>query len=148
MEKRLKDMPSKKIIAVSGGFDPIHVGHVRMIQEAKKMGDELWVSITDDLHVLKGVGRPIHPQEHRLALIKGLRVVDKAFLCSSLIEAIDFVKPDILVKGIDYRDGLHEVHTNYCKKRGIEIRFTKTPKLSASDLIRAASENSPLKRPV
>ena len=124
-----------KIVLANGCFDMLHYGHLIHLQAAKKMGDVLWVSVTDDAHVLKGAGRPIYPQEHRLALIKALRCVDKAFCCSGLIEAIDFVKPDILVKGIDYREGLHDVHTNYCKKRGIEIRFTETPKLSATEFI-------------
>jgi len=113
----------------------LHYGHLIHLKAAKKMGDILWVSVTDDAHVMKGAGRPVYPQEHRLALIKALRCVDKAFCCSSLIEAIDFVKPDILVKGIDYKEGLHDVHTQYCKKRGIEIRFTDTEKLSATDFI-------------
>lgn len=123
-----------KVLA-NGCFDMLHYGHLVHLEAAKKMGDELWVSITDDRHVLKGAGRPIYPQEHRLALIKALRCVDHAFTTAGLLEALEFVKPSVLVKGIDYRGGLHEVHENYCKKRGIEIRYTTTPKLSATDFL-------------
>ena len=83
----------------------------------------------------------IFPQEQRLALIKALRCVDKAFTCSGLIEALDFAKPDILVKGIDYREGLNEVHEKYCRQKGIEIRYTSTPKMSATDLINESRVN-------
>lgn len=127
-----------KILA-NGVWDMLHYGHLIHLEAARKMGNVLWVSVTDDLHVNKGKGRPVYPQEQRLALIKALRCVDHAFLASGLIEALDFVRPNILVKGIDYRGGLHEAHEKYCRNRGIEIRYTKTPKLSASEMIRVAN---------
>ena len=129
----------KSIVLANGCFDMLHYGHLLHLEQAKAMGDELWVSITDDRHVLKGAGRPIYPEDHRLAMVRALRMVDKAFLVSSLIEAIDFAKPAILCKGTDYRQGLHEVHENYCKKRGIQICYTTTPKMSATEMIRIAS---------
>lgn len=119
-----------KIVLANGVWDLLHYGHLLHLEAAKKMGDVLWVSVTDDIHVNKGPGRPVYPQEQRLALIKALKCVDKAITVSGLIEALDFVKPNILVKGIDYREGLNDHHTKYCRDRGIEIRFTDTPKLS------------------
>ena len=89
------------VVLANGVFDMLHVGHLWHLQAAKAMGDILWVSVTDDLHVMKGPGRPIYPQEHRIALLKGLRCVDKVIAVSGLIEALDFVKPSILVKGTD-----------------------------------------------
>lgn len=115
------------------------MGHLQHLQAAKAMGDILWVSITDDRHVNKGPQRPVYPQEHRLALVKALKCVDKAIVVSSLIEAIDFVKPHILVKGTDYRNGLHLIHEKYCADRGIRIAFTDTPKLSATEMILEAT---------
>ena len=131
-------MAEPVIVLANGCFDLFHYGHLQHLQAAKELGDILWVSITDDRHVNKGPGRPVYPQEHRLALIKSLKCVDKAIVVSSLIEAIDFVKPHILVKGTDYRNGLHDVHEKYCRDRGIRITFTDTPKLSATDMIREA----------
>ena len=78
--------------------------------------------------------------EHRIAILKGLRCVDKVIGVSGLIEALDFVKPSILVKGTDYRGGLHDVHEKYCNKHGIRIVYTDTPKLSATELINEAAK--------
>ena len=134
--------PSTKIrVLANGVFGVLHYGHLLHLLEARSFGDELWVSVTDDLHVARRPDRMIFPQEHRLALIKALRIVDKAFTCSGLIEALEFAKPHILVKGIDYRQGLHEVHEKYCRQAGIEIRYTSTPKMSATDLINESKLN-------
>jgi len=103
----------KKIVMCNGCFDLLHIGHLWHLEQARTMGDILWVSITDDEHVRKGPGRPVYSQEHRLALIKALRVVDKAITVSGLIEALEIIRPHVLVKGIDYKDGLHDVHEKY-----------------------------------
>ncbi len=138
------------VILCNGVFDTLHVGHLWHLEAAREMGDELWVSVTDDANVNKGEGRPIHPQEHRLALIKALRVVNKAFTVSNMIEAIDraiaMARPNqvILVKGIDYSDGLHEYHEKYCRNHGVEIKYTKTEKLSTTQLIHEARRRSGL----
>jgi rfaE bifunctional protein nucleotidyltransferase chain/domain len=131
----------KKIVMANGVFDMLHYGHLLHLEAARKMGDILWVSVTDDLHVRKGPGRPIYPQEQRLALIKALRCVDKAITVSGLIEALEIIRPHILVKGIDYKDGLHDVHEKYCKEHMIEIRYTDTPKLSATEFIYEAKRS-------
>ena len=127
-----------KVVLANGVFDLLHIGHVWHLEAARKLGDVLWVSVTDDAHVRRQRRKLVYPQEHRTALVKSLRCVDKAITVSSLIEAIDFVKPNILVKGIDYRDGLDDLHTKYCRDRGIEIVFTDTPKYSARQMIEAA----------
>ena len=126
------------VVMANGCFDMLHYGHLLHLEAAKKLGDVLWVSITDDAHVNKGTGRPIYPEEQRHALVKALKCVDHAIIVSGLLEALNIVKPSILVKGTDYRNGLHEVHENYCKKHGIRITYTDTPKLSATDMIDAA----------
>lgn len=126
------------VVLCNGVFDLLHYGHLQHLEAAKKMGDVLWVSVTDDFHVNKGPGRPIYPAEHRRAMLKALRCVDKVIIVSGLLEALEFVKPSILVKGTDYRNGLHDIHENYCKKHGIRIAYTDTPKLSATEMINEA----------
>ena len=100
------------------------------------MGSFLIVSITADEHVNKGPGRPIYNQKQRAALVGALRCVDEVLVVKSLISALHIVRPDILCKGIDYQGGLDYEHETYCKQYGIEIRYTATPKYSATQVIR------------
>lgn len=124
-----------RVVLANGVFDILHAGHVAHLEAARELGDVLWVSVTSDYKVGKGSGRPIFPQEMRIAVLKALRCVDHAIPVDGLIEAIDFVKPHVVVKGIDYSEGLNLHHEKYCKDRGIEIRFTDTPKISAADYL-------------
>lgn len=127
-----------KIVLANGVFDLYHFGHVLHLDAVRRIAGPdgiVWVSVTDDSHVHKGHGKPVWPQEMRAAVVKSNRNVDKVITCSSLIEAIDYVHPHVLVKGIDYSDGLHDVHTEYCRKHCIQIVFTKTPKYSAQAMI-------------
>ena len=128
------------VVLCDGVWDILHYGHILHLEAAKKMGDILWVSVTEDVHVRKGPGRPIYPQEQRRAVIKSIRYVDHAITTSGMMEALEFVKPSILVKGADYNRGLSDYHENYCRKHGIEIRYTTTPKLSVFDAMSEASK--------
>jgi cytidyltransferase-like protein len=116
-------------------FDLFHYGHLLHLEAAKKLGDKLVVSITQDAAVRKGPGRPIYNEFQRSRLVASHRCVDDVMICESLLEALADVRPDILVKGCDYRAGLDPEHTEYCEKHGIKIVFTDTPKLSATELI-------------
>jgi rfaE bifunctional protein nucleotidyltransferase chain/domain len=129
---------SKVVVLANGVFDLLHFGHLLHLEAAKKLGDKLVVSITQDVSVKKGPGRPIYNEFQRSRLVAALRCVDDVMICESLLEALADVRPDILVKGTDYRDGLEADHTAYCEKHGIKIVFTDTPKLSATELINAA----------
>ena len=73
---------SKKVVMVSGGFDPVHIGHVRLFEEAKKLGDELVVVINNDnwLHFKKGYA--FMPEADRQEIIKSFRAVDRVLLTS------------------------------------------------------------------
>ena len=117
-------------------FDVFHYGHLLHLEAAKKMGSLLVVSITHDDYVGKGPGRPIYRHGQRSALIRALKCVDEVIVVKSLISAMKIVRPDILVKGTDYKGGLDQEHQDYCKQYGIEIRYTDTPKYSATELIR------------
>lgn len=123
------------IVLANGCFDQLHFGHLLHLEAAKKMGDTLIVSITKDEKVDKGPGRPVYPEAHRAALVGALKVVDEVIIVDGLLQALVMARPDILVKGIDYREGLEPVHERYCKDMGIEIRFTVTPKLSATEML-------------
>lgn len=130
-------MVSGKTVLANGVFDILHMGHLLYLEEAAKMGNWLAVGITRDAHVNKGPGRPVNGELHRLALIQALKIVDEAFLCDDPIEALEYIKPDIFVKGKDYRGKIEKRHADHCRNFGIEIRFTNTPLMSSSKIIEA-----------
>jgi cytidyltransferase-like protein len=95
----------KTIVAVSGYFNPIHIGHLRMFKEAKKLGDYLVVIINNDHQVgLKG-SVPFLPEADRVEIVEAIKWVDEAFLSidkdGSVCESLRVVKPDIFANGGD-----------------------------------------------
>lgn len=123
------------IVLANGVFDILHVGHVLYLEQAADMGDYLWVGVTRDAFVNKGPNRPSYYQDDRLMVVRALRCVKDAFLCNDSLDALELVKPDIFVKGADYRDKIEKRHADYCKAHGIVIRFTNTPIYSATKII-------------
>jgi len=131
-----------KIILANGCWDLFHYGHLLHLEAARKMGEVLIVSVTDDAHVNKE-GRPIFPAFQRAAIVGSLKCVTQAIIVTGLVDAFEKVKPDIVVKGRDY-GSLLPAHEAYCKARGIEIRFTDTPKFSSTDSINESRRRSGL----
>lgn len=98
---------NKKIVFTNGCFDILHSGHAKYLQEAKKKGDYLVVAVNSDESVrkLKGSSRPINNVDLRMQLLSSLEVVD-AVVCFSQdtpLDIIKIIKPDVLVKGGDYK---------------------------------------------
>ena len=97
----------ERIVMTNGCFDILHEGHVAYLQQAKRLGDRLIVAVNDDASVsrLKGPDRPINGVEQRMAVLAGLASVDWvcAFSEDTPESLICQVKPDLLVKGGDYR---------------------------------------------
>lgn len=124
-----------KVVLANGCFDILHWGHVAHLQEARKMGDYLIVSVTMDENVNKGPGRPINPLWKRMAVLKELRCVSQVYPTLSACSAILHWKPQIFVKGIDYAAGnaFTEDVVAACKKVRAELRFTFTPKMSVTE---------------
>lgn len=114
----------QKVVCVSGYFNPLHVGHLRMMQEAKKLGDKLVVIVNSDEQVkLKG-SVPFMSQEDRVEIIKGLACVDDVFLSidkdKTVCESLKKVDPDIFANGGDRKsDNVPELEI--CKKQNIEM---------------------------
>ncbi|RKY83134.1 D-glycero-beta-D-manno-heptose 1-phosphate adenylyltransferase [candidate division KSB1 bacterium] len=96
----------KKIVFTNGCFDLLHVGHIRYLQKAKKLGDILIVAINSDDSVkkIKGKSRPIIPAEERSEVIAALECVDYVVIFHETLpnRVIETLKPDIHVKGGDY----------------------------------------------
>ncbi|MDD2751542.1 MAG: D-glycero-beta-D-manno-heptose 1-phosphate adenylyltransferase [Candidatus Omnitrophica bacterium] len=97
----------KKIVFTNGCFDILHYGHVKYLSDAKKNGDILVVAINTDTSVkkIKGKNRPIVNQADRARVVAGLASVDFVVLFNQQtpLETITALKPDILVKGGDWK---------------------------------------------
>lgn len=98
---------SKKIVFTNGCFDLLHIGHVTYLEEAKKCGDILIVGINSDASVkrLKGPSRPIQNESDRSTILAALKAVDHTvvFTEDTPYNLIQIIKPDILVKGGDWK---------------------------------------------
>jgi D-beta-D-heptose 7-phosphate kinase/D-beta-D-heptose 1-phosphate adenosyltransferase len=98
----------ERLVFTNGCFDIIHAGHVGYLEEARKQGDRLIVAVNSDasIRALKGNGRPINPLDRRMAVLAGLEAVDWVvdFSEDTPERLLRRVKPDVLVKGGDYRE--------------------------------------------
>jgi rfaE bifunctional protein nucleotidyltransferase chain/domain len=97
----------KIIVFTNGCFDILHVGHTRYLKEAKKQGDFLILGLNSDESVrsLKGETRPLIPESERADVVAALESVDYVtiFHETTPLELIEYLKPDILVKGGDWK---------------------------------------------
>lgn len=97
----------EKIVFTNGCFDILHVGHVRYLNDAKTYGNKLVVGINSDESVrrLKGSSRPLVPCRYRKEMLLALSSVDEVYVFEeeTPLELIKKIKPDVLVKGGDYK---------------------------------------------
>lgn len=104
----LKKQKNKKLIFTNGCFDLLHFGHITYLEKAKKLGDILIVGINSDSSVraLKGKNRPINSQFQRACMVAALYFVDFVVIFdeNTPYELIKALKPDVLVKGADYKN--------------------------------------------
>jgi rfaE bifunctional protein nucleotidyltransferase chain/domain len=96
----------RTIAFANGGFDLLHVGHVRYLQAAAREADRLVVAVNDDRSIaaLKGPGRPVLPEQDRAELVAALRGVDYVVLFPepTVTPLLLALKPDVHCKGTDY----------------------------------------------
>jgi len=110
--RRLEELPDQlrgqKVVLANGCFDILHVGHVRYLEAAKKMGDALVVAINSDRSVreLKGPGRPILTEDERVELVSALQCVDHVLVFDEpdASRVLDVLRPAIHAKGTDYTE--------------------------------------------
>lgn len=111
------------IVAVSGGFDPVHKGHVRMFNEAKRLGDKLIVILNNDNWLRLKKGYVFMDQEERKEIIESFRAVDEVIISFhedntkdiSICEELKKIRPNILAKGGDRHSG-NIPETPVCKE--------------------------------
>jgi D-beta-D-heptose 7-phosphate kinase/D-beta-D-heptose 1-phosphate adenosyltransferase len=108
-----------RIVFTNGCFDILHIGHISLLERARRKGDRLIVAVNSDDSVrrLKGPMRPIVDQGERARILAALSAVDAVviFSDSTPLNVIEAIRPDVLVKGGDYREasvvGAREVRT-------------------------------------
>ena len=128
MEKKIRKLQQegKKVVFTNGVFDILHIGHLTYLEEAKSMGDILVVGVNSDssVKVNKGDKRPINTEIFRAEMLAGLKSVDFTVIFSEKTpeRLLDLLKPDIHVKGGDYRkEELPE--TEIVEKNGGEVEI-------------------------
>lgn len=123
-------MANRKTVAVSGGFDPLHIGHVRMFQEARALGDRLVVILNNDHWLRAKKGYVFMEQQERKEIIEALACVDEVFVTlhgenpgdMSVCAELELIRPDIFANGGDRRaDNVPEVAV--CQRIGCEMVF-------------------------
>lgn len=137
-----------KVVAVSGGFDPIHIGHIEMMQEAKALGDKLVVIVNNDNWLKKKKGFAFMDEKERLAIVAAVRYVDEVLLTShpenpedmSVCAELEKLKPDIFANGGDRKpDGDPVPEVDLCNRMRIEMVYNvgKSGKIqSSSELVK------------
>ena len=103
----VKKLKNKKIVTTNGVFDILHLGHVKYLEEAKKLGDVLIVGVNTDSSVKKNKGdkRPINNEKSRIGVLAGLESIDYVFLFNEKYPKswLSKIKPNIHVKAGDYK---------------------------------------------
>jgi rfaE bifunctional protein nucleotidyltransferase chain/domain len=98
----------KKVVFTNGCFDILHAGHTRYLREAKKLGDVLILALNSDSSVrsIKGPMRPIVPEAERSEVVASLDSVDYVTVFEELtpLELIEYLQPDVIVKGGDWAE--------------------------------------------
>jgi D-glycero-beta-D-manno-heptose 1-phosphate adenylyltransferase len=129
----------KKIVLTNGGFDILHVGHVRYLAAARSEGDLLVVGLNSDASVrlIKGDRRPVVNQDQRAEVLSSLVCVDYVVVFDEPdpLRLIQTLKPDVLVKGADWGEE-NIVGAEFVKSRGGKIvRAKLVPEASTSGII-------------
>jgi rfaE bifunctional protein nucleotidyltransferase chain/domain len=118
----------KTIAFTNGCFDILHLGHVTYLEQSKKDNRVLVVGLNSDASTrrLKGPSRPVNPQNARAAVLAALESVDFVVIFNedTPLKLIEAVKPDILIKGADYKNQT-VVGSNVVKARGGKVEFIK-----------------------
>ena len=146
---RLKQ-DGKRIVFTNGCFDIIHVGHIRYLKSAKELGDILVIGLNSDESVrkIKGDNRPIVSQGERAEVLSSIRSVDYVVIFNEdrPDKLIQQVKPDVLVKGADYK--MREIAgAEFVKSYGGEVKRVVLLKgRSTSRIIARLRRQSPADR--
>lgn len=150
--KEKNKLTKEVVVAVSGYFNPLHVGHLEMIQRAKKLGNKLVAIVNSDFQVALKGSVPFMSERDRLKIIAALKDVDEVFLSidkdKTVCKSLAKVRPNIFANGGD-RKSLGDVpEYPICQKLKIEMVDGLGKKIRASSkmIARAAAKKEKLKK--
>lgn len=117
-----------KVVATSGGFDPIHPGHISCIIESKKYGDTLVVIVNGDSFLRAKKGHPFQNLETRSLIVSGIAGVDYVIPFEiendqTVNRALEVIRPQVFTKGGDRVDKSHLPEWEVCQKYNIKVVF-------------------------
>ena len=144
LAKRIEKLKSqgKKIVLCHGCFDLMHPGHIKYFQASKKMGDVLVVTVSPDIYVDKGDGRPVFNQTLRAESIAALECVDYVAINKwpTAVETLRLLRPNIYVKGQEFENkedktGKLQQEQEVLVEIGAEMRYTREIVFSSTKLI-------------
>ncbi|MCK4477771.1 FAD synthase [Candidatus Bathyarchaeota archaeon] len=150
MANRKQVEKKRPIVLTAGVFDLLHLGHVKFLEEAKKMGGknaELIVIVARDKTVKNRKGeKPVMSENQRRALVESLEVVDEAILGYekfSIDRVVEKIKPDIIALGHDQK-GIGEIVRKAIMNKSLKIKVVKIGKFSEDEL----NSSSEIKRKI
>ncbi len=138
LKKRIETLKGegKRIVFTNGCFDILHVGHVKYLNLAKELGDILILALNSDSSVrsIKGPLRPVVPQDERAYIMASLDMVDYVTIFDedTPLALIEYIEPDILVKGGDWSEN-DVVGRESVEKRGGKVVIIKQFNESSTD---------------
>lgn len=109
----------------TGTFDILHPGHILFLEEARKLGDELWVIVARS-SMVKHKPRPLLPEQQRLRMVQALKLVDHALLGdeTDMFKPLEHILPDIVVLGHDQYFNEAELEGKM-RQRGLEAKVVR-----------------------
>ena len=122
-------------VMASGVFDILHTGHISYREQAKALGDELYVVVASDNTVRKNKHEPITPERMRVRIVSALKPVDVAMIgndSGDMFAILDEVRPDVIVLGFDQKFDENTL-SEELKKRGFDIAVKRADQ-SGEDL--------------
>lgn len=126
----------KRVLTV-GVFDYFHLGHLRLFENAKKLGDYLIVAVQEGDYILKY--KPdatiLYTTDQRMDLVKALRVVDQVEIYQGVDEFVKKIEFDIFAIGGDQKHSGFQAAIRWCEEHGKEvIRLPRTPGICSSEI--------------
>ncbi len=116
-------------VMATGVFDLLHPGHIYFLDEARKLGDELWVVVARDSTARKFKHEPITSEASRLQLVAALKSVDRALLGheGNIYDILDEIRPDVIALGYDQIHNEEKI-LEECRRRKLPTKVVRLPR--------------------